>query len=273
MIATVHTAFLSILVFQRIATTLGLKDCIEPIRVSKDEKLACGPEAAFVPTKICHNSDSQCKGQQMEGSDACAVVVEALFAEWRMMDAALLLSGTCQHSIEQGHFSSDDALRVLPQNDELVGVRVSGAELVKVLEEKLVDYYLYQNTTSYPHTAGLRYQFNITGLAGHRVENVELLGFRCDWKPLQGSASYIILTDTSHARNIFPNSVKVSGAKRGIAESFFLYATSVCSLKNNWHQMRVRNFPNVAFPLPLSLPSNPPTQMPQSKTRTISATH
>ena len=60
----------------------------------------------------------------MEGSEACAVVVEALFSEWRMMDGAFLTSGTCQRSIEGGQFFPDDALQLLPQNEELVGVRL-----------------------------------------------------------------------------------------------------------------------------------------------------
>ena len=102
---------------QALAITSGLKDCMEQF-VSLQRIITCSFDSAFVPQKICHNTDEGCQRAQLEGSEACAVVVEALFAEWRMMDGAFLTSGTCQRSIESGQFCADGALQLVTSTTE-----------------------------------------------------------------------------------------------------------------------------------------------------------
>ena len=236
----------------------ALKDCIDPVRASltdADNALTCSEEYAIVPKSICHNKASidtidTCKNisdpttsLNSQGSAVCAFVAESLFAEWCMLDAAFWTSGTCQASIKEGRLSADDALRVLPKNHELVGIRLQGRDLVRALEQGLLSYFVHGDSDAFPHTAGLKYDWDLQQPKGQRLRNVKLLGFGCDWKPLNKNATYMILTNAAIAASnaIFATSaLSTSKTGRGEAESLFHYATSVCILNDNWHQMRVR---------------------------------
>jgi 5'-nucleotidase, C-terminal domain len=224
------------------------KDCIEPIRASRRENgPTCSAEFALVPQTICHNTDKnspECQDRQSDGSDVCAVVIEALFAEWNMLDAAFLTSGTCHSSIQEGRLFAQDTLRVLPDNLELVGIQIRGSALKGALERGLVDYYVRGKMDVFPHTAGLKYELDLLQPEGQRIQNLKLLGFTCNWKPFEESATYNILTDSNLARTVFAgDTLSISGTGRGCAESFFLYATSVCTVRDNWHQMRLKHQP------------------------------
>lgn len=92
--ATMNSLFFAVCAFHSVA--MALKECTEPTRFSSMDQLTCTSDFALVPEEICHNANKDCRHQQKEeGSDVCAVVVEALFADWRMMDGAFLLSGAC----------------------------------------------------------------------------------------------------------------------------------------------------------------------------------
>jgi 5'-nucleotidase, C-terminal domain len=228
---------------------ISRKDCITPIRASRREnRPTCPADFALVPKTICHNSDRtspECQRQssEEEGSHVCAMVVEALFAEWNMMDGAFLTSGTCHASIQEGRFSAQDALRVLPDNYELVGIQIRGSTLLRVMEKGLEDYYSHGKWDAYPHTAGFKYELDLEKGQQQRIQNLQVMGYMCNWKPFDENATYMILTDSNLASTVFDTSdiLSISGTGRGCAESFFLYATSVCIVEDNWHQMRLKH--------------------------------
>ena len=250
--------------------TLAMKDCMEPIRATKGDPLTCSPEFALVPERICNSAqDEKCQDKPMEGSEACAVVVEGLFAEWRMLDAAFLTSGSCHSSMRKGPFSAEDALKLLPHNNELVGVRVKGRHLLDVLKKSLIDYYLHGITGAYPHTAGLKFEFD-----GTQIKNAKVLTFMCRWNALQEDETYMVLTDSAHADNLFSDAAETSKTGRGVAEAFFLYSTSTCLLKNNWHKMRPKLAPKgPMYPLPPHMASTAPSHASARKQRSSSQQH
>ena len=224
--------------------SFALKDCIEPIRSSTNDDLQCSSEFAIVPRSICHGDCNDRDNSQYQGSSVCAFVAESLFAEWRMLDASFFTAGTCQASMEEGRFTAEDALRILPSNHEVVGVRIKGKDLLQALENGLVDYYLHGKQDAYPHTAGLHYELDLMQPEGQRIRGAKLLGFHCNWKPLQPDESYMVLTNSEIANSVFSKvALETSPTRRGEAESLFLYATSVCTLKDNWHQMRLHHDP------------------------------
>ena len=256
------------------ALTFGLKDCIEPIRSSKKDDLQCSSEFALVPKAICDNSnkddveDCLNRDNQSQGSGVCAFVVESMFAEWRMLDAAFLTSGTCQGSMAEGRFFAEDALRILPENNELIGVRIRGNDLLQALEHGLVEYYVHGNKGAYPHTFGIKYELDLLQPEGQRIKNAKLLGFTCNWKLLNADESYMILTNSAIANSVFSQvALEKSGTGRGEAESLFLYATSVCTLEDNWHQMRLRHDPRK-----IPLPSESLQENSDATKRTVAAT-
>ncbi|CAB9513283.1 Bifunctional UDP-sugar hydrolase 5'-nucleotidase periplasmic [Seminavis robusta] len=230
----------------------SMKDCIEPLRMDRQQSKGpthCSIDTAWAPQPICHNKpeDEEDCPPTDNGSNVCAYVIESLYADWRMLDGAFLTSGTCQASIRQGEFTSQDALRVLPANHELVAIRVTGRALKRALEQGLVDYYVHGNLDAYPHTAGLYYELDLLQPPGQRIQNLKLLGFSCNWKSFDNNDndSILLLTDAHIAdSHLFQGNVlATSKTGRGSAESFFLHATSVCTLKDNWHRMRLRHEP------------------------------
>jgi len=241
-----------------VSYSYALKECIEPIRQStRDSDPKCGDDAAFVPQAICHSGHrnvapvKECSDHDnhddmhLRGSDVCAFVVEAFFAEWRMLDAAFLLSSSCHADIAAGDFTAIDALQVLPENNELVGIELYGSDFLRVLEESLVQYYVHNQQGSYPHTAGIKYQLDLLAPKGERIKDAKVMGFMCNWKPLQQNERYKIMTNSVLADTIFSSSSSLHKmpTKRGEAESLFLYATSVCTLSDNWHKMRLYHDP------------------------------
>ena len=262
-----------------VSLSFALKDCIEPIRSSTKDDLQCRSEFALVPKAICHDNNNinedidDCTNRvtsQSQGSDVCAFVAESLFAEWRMLDAAFFTAGTCQASMAAGRFTAIEAIKILPNNNEVTGVRVKGKDILQALEDGLVNYYMHGNHDAYPHTAGLQYELDILQPEGQRIQNAKLLGFHCNWKPLQLDKSYMVLTNSAIANSVFSEvALESSGTGRGEAESLFLYATSVCTLKDNWHQMRLRHDPQK---IPLSPPKNQEETTLSSTQRTVTAT-
>lgn len=252
---------------------------MEPIRSSTKDDLQCDSEFALVPKAICHNNNNMnediddCTSRgtsQSQGSDVCAFVTESLFAEWRMLDAAFFTAGTCQASMAEGRFTANDAIKLLPNNHEVTGVRVKGKGLLQALEDGLVNYYMHGNQDAYPHTAGLQYELDILQPKGQRIQNAKLLGFHCNWKPLQPDESYMILTNSAIANSVFSDAaLERSGTGRGEAESLFLYATSVCTLKDNWHQMRLHHDPKK---IPLFPPNHLEETIARNAQRTVTAT-
>jgi len=152
----------------------ALKECMEPIRSSTRDAWTCNAEfGAMVPETIVHNQHGSQKDNNQdcpshdtsdpaakddtssgEGSEVCAFVSEAMFAEWRMLDGALWTSGSCKADIRAGNFTAQDAWNVFPENHELIGVRIQGRDLLQVIEDGLVQYYIHGNKDAYPHTAG-----------------------------------------------------------------------------------------------------------------------
>lgn len=255
----------------------AMKDCIEPLRVSNKDSgtLTCSPEFALVPEKICDNdndtTDPDCRATNArEGSQSCAVVAEALFAEWRMMDGALLASGSCRAGIDEGRFFHENALEVFPDNDELVAVHVLGKELRRALERGLVGYYVHGHEDAYPHTAGLRFALDLSKPEGQRVQDLERLGYMCNWKPMEEDREYMILTLAGLAKSLFPTA-HTTNAKRRVADAFFLYATSVCTIRNNWHQMRLHHSESVpaavVYPMAAQVPTSPPSSSSSPKSK------
>jgi hypothetical protein len=111
--------------------------------------------------------------------------------------------GAAMQVLPKEGFTPQDALRVLPENNELVGVRVRGVDLLSEIEKGLVDYYIHGDKDAYPHTAGLKYKLDLEQPAGRRIQNAKLLGFGCNWKPLKENDSYMILTDSVVADSVF----------------------------------------------------------------------
>lgn len=98
---------------------------------------------------------------------------------------------------------------------------------------------------------GLKYTLDLLQPKGQRIQKAKLLGFYCDWKPLNENESYMIMTNNNIANTLFSSVPKhnKTPSKRGETEALFFYAISVCNVKSNWHRMRLHHDPK-QIPLP-----------------------
>lgn len=89
------------------------------------------------------------------------------------MDVALMNAGGCRDDIKAGIFTLGDAYNVLPFDDDVVLLRLSGAEIKQTLEHA-VSFLDESDSGSFPVGAGLRWDLNLLEQAGSRISNLQV---------------------------------------------------------------------------------------------------
>lgn len=119
-----------------------------------------------------------------------------------------------------------------------------GRDLITVLENQLVTYYVHGNKEAYPHKAGLKFKLDLLQPQGQRIQNIKLLGNTCHWKPFKENESYFVITNSIIADFFFARkALEVKPTGRGETEMFWSHTSSVCFLNDNWHQLRLEHQP------------------------------
>jgi hypothetical protein len=109
-------------------------------------------------------------------------------------DMFLLHAGQCQTDIAEGSFSDDDAEALLPVDQAIVLLNVTGLQLMNSLEQA-IDFSLMslQNVGSYPYAGGVRYEVFASSPVGYRLSNVEFFT-RGRWKAVTPERQYRLAT-------------------------------------------------------------------------------
>ncbi|KAL3924783.1 MAG: hypothetical protein SGILL_000829 [Bacillariaceae sp.] len=109
-------------------------------------------------------------------------------------DVFLLNGGECQTDIAEGLFSEDDAKALLPADQEIVLLNVTGLQLMNALEQA-IDFSLAsaQNRGSYPYSGGLRFDVSPSASVGNRLSNVQYFS-RGRWKAVSEGRQYRLAT-------------------------------------------------------------------------------
>jgi 5'-nucleotidase len=102
-------------------------------------------------------------------------------------DAAFLSGGNIRESIPAGDITMGHVLNTLPYSNLLVTARLTGAELVAVLEHGVSMY--PEPAGQFIHVSGMSFQFNPAAPAGRRVGSVKVAG-----KTLDTQAVYTVAT-------------------------------------------------------------------------------
>lgn len=85
----------------------------------------------------------------------------------------MISAGNIRSSIEKGNITRMDLMVTLPFNTSLAMAKLSGKEIVKVLEESLAKY--PEGNPKFLHVSGLKVKFNPMLLPGDRIVFVEVL--------------------------------------------------------------------------------------------------
>lgn len=93
-------------------------------------------------------------------------------------DAAITNGGGIRASIDQGEITRGEVITVLPFGNYVVVKMVKGSDIVAALENGVSKY--PETLGGFPHVAGIRFNFDSTKEAGHRVGNVWINGKTID---------------------------------------------------------------------------------------------
>jgi 5'-nucleotidase, C-terminal domain len=198
------------------------KDCFQNGRVRSENGTSALVEGSsdqqnahcvqpMVPFEICHGRT--CEPERQSGSDVCTTMAYMLLAAYPRHDVVLLPTSTCQGPMPAGRLLYHETLvRIVPTNDAVVTVTVTGAILHNALEYS-IKHSLSQQHGGHPvqhatsgmmkialssmRPAGIRFPVNTlapgrTLIPRHQVQVLSSHG--CQWKPLRPRQSYQVLT-------------------------------------------------------------------------------
>jgi len=130
------------------------------------------------------------------GSDIAQAVAQAYRQASRLADIALVNGGGMRTSLPKGDVSFSTAYTVLPFANVLIELRLSGRQILEVLEDAVANH-LDRNGSdgSHPYATGLRWDLDMSRPRGSRFANVEIES-RADgaWQALDPAATYTVVT-------------------------------------------------------------------------------
>jgi 5'-nucleotidase/UDP-sugar diphosphatase len=130
------------------------------------------------------------------GSDIAQAVAAAYRQASRLADVALVNGGGMRTSLPRGEVSFSTAYKVLPFANVLIESRLSGRQMLEVLEDAVANH-LDSNGSdgSHPYAAGLRWDLDMSQPRGSRFANVEIKS-RVDgeWQALDAATTYTLVT-------------------------------------------------------------------------------
>ena len=130
------------------------------------------------------------------GSDIAQAVAAAYRQASRLADVALVNGGGMRTSLPRGEVSFSTAYKVLPFANVLIESRLSGRQMLEVLEDAVANH-LDSNGSdgSHPYADGLRWDLDMSQPRGSRFANVEIKT-RVDgeWQALEAATTYTLVT-------------------------------------------------------------------------------
>ncbi|WP_196161722.1 5'-nucleotidase C-terminal domain-containing protein [Reinekea sp. G2M2-21] len=161
------------------------------------------------------------------GSHITPIVAKAFLEAVRTADASIQNSGGVRTDVAKGPFTLGHAQDLLPFNNVVIELRMSGAQIKSVLEEA-VDYAISEGGTSgaFPYAAGLRWDLSLGRPFNSRLQNIEINPrLSGEWEPLNPNAQYRIVTNDYIA--IGRDGYKTFGeiVEKGLYEDTFIYYT------------------------------------------------
>ena len=209
----------------------------QKLDVMKDQQIAQSSELLCyerVPGQQKHNGADGCDEHTTHhGSQVGDLVAQAFLAQTKRADVAIQNGGGARANITQGKFTVADATKVLPFNNTMVNLNMTGAEVKRVLNEAVDKAYLeYVDNSAkgsdgaYPYAAGIRYDVDFNRPSGQRVHNVEVKAKgEGSWSPLSDARQLVVVTNNYIAggKDGYTTFGKVSADKSKYENTLKLY--------------------------------------------------
>jgi len=134
---------------------------------------------------------------QARGSDVAQAVASAYRQASPLADLALQNGGGVRTAIAAGDVSYRTAYEVLPFNNVLIEMQLSGRQILDVLEEAVANHLDDGGSDgSHPYAAGLRWQLDLSRARGQRINGVEIQDRdNQEWRPLDPDRLYTVVVN------------------------------------------------------------------------------
>lgn len=127
------------------------------------------------------------------------IVSDAFLARSFQADLALQNGGGVRVTQAAGNVTIGDVYTILPFNNTLVNLTLSGAEVKQSVEDALNRYAANpgSNTGAFPYGSGIRWAIDMTAANDERVTNIEVRNRTTGvWGPIDLAASYTVVTNS-----------------------------------------------------------------------------
>ena len=165
-----------------------------------------------------------------QGGGVCNLVSQGFLDQVSHADLCIQNGGGCKTDILAGNFTTVDANVLLPFNNTLVVLNLTGAQIIQVLNEA-VDYAFAPDggTGSYPYGAGLRFDVDANAAFPNYVTNVEVnIRLGSVWEAIDPAQTYAVTTNNFIAAGedgyLTFGGVSVEDTELPYAQSFIAYA-------------------------------------------------
>lgn len=133
----------------------------------------------------------------VNGSDISNIIAKAFLMITPSADIAIQNGGGVRTDVAAGEVTFAEAVNVLPFNNTLVTMQLSGAQIKASLEDALENALRVGGSSgAYPYASGLRYHVNASLTKGSRVSNVEVNSrVSGSWTAINDAAVYTVVTN------------------------------------------------------------------------------
>jgi 5'-nucleotidase/UDP-sugar diphosphatase len=141
-------------------------------------------------------SRDNCRARECEMGNAVADAMLARVAD-QGITIAIANGGGLRASLAQGTVTMGDVLTVLPFQNTLTTMRLSGATIIEALEHGVGA--IEDGAGRFPQVAGLRFRLDPSAAPGSRISGVEVRQ-GASWAPIDETAVYGVVTNNFLAR-------------------------------------------------------------------------
>jgi len=141
-------------------------------------------------------ADCAAANTRARGSDIAQAVAEAYRQASRRADIALQNGGGIRTALPPGEVTYDTAYSILPFSNVLYELRVSGRQLLAILEDAVANYLDRGGSDgAHPYAAGLRWHLDLSKPRGQRFSRLTVKR-KTDgkWQALDADAEYTLVT-------------------------------------------------------------------------------
>jgi 5'-nucleotidase len=127
------------------------------------------------------------------------IVSDAFLSRSFLADLALQNGGGVRVTQEAGDVTIGDVYTILPFNNTLVNLTLSGAEVKQSVEDALNRYAANPgaNTGAFPYGSGVRWDIDMTAGTDNRVSNLQVRDRATgQWGPIDLGATYVVVTNS-----------------------------------------------------------------------------